>query len=427
MQSVYDDNLLKQGILNAKTGDLQLARRYLEMALYLADDRDTRTEASYWMSRVCSDRVEQRKYLEDALANDPGHPEARIALAILDGKIDPGELVNPDALPLQKRGLLQADASRFMCPKCGARMVFDGDGRTLVCEHCSRNQTLNNSAPQFEQDFISTMATGRGHRTPVRMKAFTCQGCGAQFIFSAQQISGVCAYCGSPHVTLADRDWVEPDSIVPMAFNQQQANQLLLAWFQKHDLKPDEKVMKPKGSYLTAWTFDLMGVIPWNGTVYRNKKVVPVSGEENVSFNDIIISASFRLPASLTVSDFSKEFLAGYETSNAPAYDPRFLSGWPAEVYEIAMSDASLEARKQAIERIRDRLTSEKGHINDLNYSTANVSILSFKLVLIPIWQTHYSIQDQAYQVLMNGQTGKVSGEMPRQGLMGWIEKVLGE
>ena len=102
-------------------------------------------------------------------------------------------------------------------------MVFDGDGRTLICEHCARSQGLNNSAPEFEQDFILAMATGKGHRKPVAMKTFNCQGCGAQFLLPPEKISSVCAYCGSPHVVVGTQDLVEPDAIIPMAFDQHQA------------------------------------------------------------------------------------------------------------------------------------------------------------------------------------------------------------
>jgi DNA-directed RNA polymerase subunit RPC12/RpoP len=421
MPSDHDNNLLREAISHIKAKDFKMARRYLELALEMADDRETRTQANYWMSQISSDPAEKRVYLENTIANDPGHAEARKALAILDGKIQASELVNPDALPAQSTETQKSKADRFTCPKCGARMVFDGDGRTLICEACTRNQVLNRTAPQFEQDFVLAMATGKGHRTPVAVRTFNCQGCGAQFILPPQDISVVCAYCASPHVVTSTKDLVEADSIVPMAFNQLQAEQLLLKWMEKHRLRSTGKLPEPRGLYLPVWTFDMIGIVPWNGTVYRNKKQVAVSGEENVGFNDIVIPAVRRL------SDLLPKILAGFDTSNAAAYDPGYLSGWPAEVYELAMSDASLEARKQAVERIRRRIQAEKGNVNDLNYSTANLSTLSFKLVLIPVWHSTYNFENRDFRVVINGQTGTVYGEMHKQGIFDWIEDVFGE
>jgi hypothetical protein len=421
MPSDHDDNLLHQAIINIKAGDLSLARRYLELALEMADDRETRTQANYWMSQISSDPLEKRRYLEETIANDPVHPEARRALAVLDGKLKAGEIVNPDALPAQVTESQPGTTERFTCPKCGGRMVFDGDGRTLICEYCSRNQVLSSAAPQFEQDFITTMATSRGHRAPVILKTFNCQGCGAHFILPAQQISTVCAYCGSAHVVVMTRELVEPDSIIPMAFNQRQAAELMLKWLQKHGLQPGIGLAEPRGVYLPVWTFDMFGFIPWTGMVYRNKQQVQVSGEQNVSFNDILIPGVGRLPA------LFPRMLADFDTSNAPAYDPRYLAGWPAEVYELAMSDASLEARKQAVERMRAKIQAEKGHVNDLQYSSANLSILSFKLVLVPLWNGTYVSDGREFRVLMNGQTGKVYAETHKQGILSWLEDFFGE
>ena len=426
MPSDYDNNLLRQAIINIRVKDFTLARRYLESALAVADDRETRTQANYWMSEICSDLVEKRKYLEETLANDPTHPEARKALAILDGKLKPGEIVNPDQLPTQPAGIQKTSADRFVCPKCGARMVFDGDGRTLVCEHCARNQVLNPAPPQFEQDFLTTMANGRGHRIPVMLKTFNCQGCGAHFIFSALEISAVCVYCGSPHVVAVNRELIEPDSIIPMSFNQGQAVLFLDGWLQKNRLSQTVVPQEPKGLYLPVWTFDIFGNVPWHGTIYRDKKQVPVSGEQNIGENDITIPAVRRL------SDLLPRILAGFDTSKAATYDPRYLSGWPAEVYEISMSDASLEAREKTVERFRSRIHAEKGQVNDLNYSTASLSILSFKLVLIPLWHTSYSLDDKPFRIVINGQTGTVFGETrdllsKSQGLIGWLEDVFGE
>lgn len=421
MSSDYDDNLLRRAIIHVKAGEQDLARRYLELAIATADDRETRTQANYWMSQICVNPAEKRKYLEDTIANDPGHPEARKALAILDGRIKPGDIVNPDALPAQQQGTQAGSADRFTCPKCGGRMVFDGDGRTLICEYCARNQGLNTAAPQFEQDFIIAMATGKGHRTPIKIQVFNCKGCGAEFILPAQQISAVCSYCGSAHVVSVTRELVEPDSIIPHAFNQQQAGDLLVAWLKKNRVKIDGKLLLPRGLYLPVWTFDMLGLVPWSGTVYRNKQRVAVSGEESVSYNDVVIPAVRRFAALLPT------LLPDYDTSSAPAYDPGYLSGWPAEVYELAMSDASLEARKQSVEKVRARIKSAKGYVEDLNYSTSNLSILSFKLVLIPLWTVTYVFEDHDYRVLINGQTGKVHGETPKKGFTGWLDAILGD
>src|SRR5512145_1144504 len=136
----YGKELLRSGIIDAKTGNRESARRYLDRAVYISSDHDVLAEAWFWMSEVVDDRAEKRKALENCLAHDLQHARARRSLAILEGKLKAGEIINPDQLPPVSAGLRAVNTDRFMCPKCGGRMSFAPDGQSLVCEYCTRNQ-----------------------------------------------------------------------------------------------------------------------------------------------------------------------------------------------------------------------------------------------------------------------------------------------
>jgi len=450
MPSDYDNDLLREAVFNIKTGDLTAARHYLERALEVADDWDTRTEANFQMSQITDDPVEKRKYLEETLAISPTHAEARRALAILDGKLKPQDIVDPDHLPAQSSDERNAAVDRFACPKCGARMVFDGDGRTLICENCSRQDVLNPAAVQVEQDFIIAMANGQSQRKPVATNAFVCQGCGARALLPPQAISETCSYCGSVYVLAGATELVEPDSIIPMAFNQRDAALRLVQWVEKHKITPQGKIQAPRGLYLPVWTFDIMGNVPWHGVTYssempglgsgfgsagplslslggskyQNKQARSVSGNRDVYSDDVIVPATSKL------GDLFVKMLKEYTYSGAAAYDPRYLAGWPAEIYETAMAQASLKARGQVADDVAHNLGSwlsgEYSSLSDLGYSTGNLAVVSFKLVLVPVWVTEYELENRQFRVLINGQNGAVHGETPSHGILGWLDGVLG-
>ena len=120
----YGKELLRSGIIDAKAGYKESARRYLDRAVYISNDHDVLAEAWFWMSEVLDEASEKRKALENCLAHDLRHARARRSLAILDGKLKADEVINPDKLPLAPEGLRLASAERFMCPKCGGRMRF---------------------------------------------------------------------------------------------------------------------------------------------------------------------------------------------------------------------------------------------------------------------------------------------------------------
>ncbi len=83
MFSDYGKDLLKTGIIEAKTGNKESARRYLDRAIYMSNDHDVLAEGWFWMSEVLDDKVEKRKALENCLANDLQHARARRSLAVL--------------------------------------------------------------------------------------------------------------------------------------------------------------------------------------------------------------------------------------------------------------------------------------------------------------------------------------------------------
>jgi predicted RNA-binding Zn-ribbon protein involved in translation (DUF1610 family) len=414
----YDDELLQQGILHFKAKEFDAARRYCERALEAADDFTTRVRANYFLSLMATDPKEKRNFLEEVLAIDPGHAEARRELAILDGRLKPEEIVNPDALAPQTAGTVNAQADRFTCPKCGGRMTYAPDGRSLVCEYCNRTQNLGNVRAQ-EQDFFAAMATSKGHSKPVATQIFHCQGCGAEFVLSAEEMSATCAYCGSAHVTRQQRELSTPDSIIPMTINQRAATHALVNWVEKNHIEPAAKVEIPRGFYLPVWTFDLLGSIPWNGFVYRDKKRVPVSGDEPVSLNGT------GIPASQKLADLLPDLLPGFNFYSAAAYDPRFLAGWPVQVYDVPLSDAALDARESVVHEIRAKVFGENGQVMDLSYKTAGVSISAFNLVLLPLWLTEVAVEDRTLRVVINGATGAVHGDAPKRGLTGWIEDLV--
>ena len=51
------------------------------------------------------------------------------------------------------------------------------------------------------------------------------------------------------------------------------------------------------------------------------------------------------IPASRKLSAVFLKLIATFELKAVKPYDPRYLANWPAEVYDIPMAEASLDAR----------------------------------------------------------------------------------
>jgi hypothetical protein len=435
----YGKELLRSGIIDAKTGNKESARRYLDRAVYISNDHDVLAEAWFWMSEVLDDKGEKRKALENCLAHDLRHTRARKSLAVLDGKLKADEIINPDKLPRAPESLHAANAERFMCPKCGGRMGFAPDGQTLVCEYCSRNQKFSVAQPGSanEKDFLIAMATARGHGKPLDQQVFHCEGCGCEFILPPDQISSTCVYCGSPYVVNweAEEQLLAPDGIIPHAFDQKRAIQVLIGWVGSNQIKPEKRVASPRGIYLPLWTFDLGGMIDYAGEIvddsqiqFNSKmpKMIHVSESYPVQVNDLPIPASRKLSAVFL------KLIPTFELRGVKPYDPRYLANWPAEVYDIPMAEASLDARSQGYSRYKQDLPNLLTPTQIISTSSANMTVDSFRLNLLPVWMTELPFGGREHLVLINGQNGTVASDLPGKkkessGLMEWLKDLIEE
>jgi len=310
-------------------------------------------------------------------------------------------------------------------------MVFTPDGQSLVCESCAGREHFAAQAGAeagpppvpgvLEEDFTVAMATARGHLAPSRQHIFACQGCGTSFTLQPQQLTLTCPYCESVYVIeeTQSRELVPPSGVVPFHVDEGRARQIVQNWLQAFQSNPSLKVAGGHGLYLPAWAFDLGGQMTWHCQIRAGRNLW--SGRETwetrqdlelVYFNDLLIPASRHLP------EACRPGLAQYNLKELVPYNERYLADWPAETYQVTVGDASLEARMCAFqkeqERVKARLMLQQ--VRDLSFSSLGIIVESFKLVLLPAWLAYYTLDDRRYDVMVNGQTGQVSGPRPTRG-----------
>jgi hypothetical protein len=392
---------------------------------------------------------EKRKAIENCLAHDLQHARARRMLAILDGSLKEDEIIDPNQLPEAPAGLRAADADRFMCPKCGGRMAFAADGQSLVCDYCTSKHALGfASTPAHEKDFVTTMATARGHGKPLNEQVFHCEGCGSEFLLPPQQISANCIYCDSPHVVdwKDTKDLLAPDGILPHKFDQEQAAKFLSEWVEQNNIKPDSRGAgspRPyslRGLYLPLWTFDIGGEIDYTGEVYESEddgNVITLIGSsrqrrvrKRVSDSYPVLVDDLPIPASRKLSAVFVALIPSFDLKSVKPYDPRFLADWPAEVYDIPMAEASLDARGGAYAKYKEELRNRLSPLRIVHSSSAKMAIESFKLVLLPVWMTELPFDGRKHLVLINGENGVVASDLPdkkekKKNLVDWLGDLL--
>ena len=139
----------------------------------------------------------------------------------------------------------------------------------------------------------------------------------------------------------------------------------------------------------------------------------------------------YPIPASRKPSSVFLELIPSFDLKGLKPYDPRFLASWPAEIYDIPMADASLDARSMAYKKVKNELPYLIDNVKIVNTSSAKIMVESFKLNLLPVWMTELPFEGREHLVLINGQSGKVESDIDDGkedgGLFSWLGDLLGE
>ena len=168
------------------------------------------------------------------------------------------------------------------------------------------------------------------------------------------------------------------------------------------------------GAYLPAWTFDISGAVKWSCQVRRGDSWAPLTGEHYALFDDVLLPASGKTPVE------TGPYLESFDLSALLPYDSRYLADWPAERYQLSLANASLQARAKVMKELRRRPNYyvHEDHRDFKLAASGGLSVTSYKLILLPAWLAHFEIEEENYDVLINGRTLAVHGSRP-QGLAG--------
>jgi hypothetical protein len=476
--------LLTRGLAAAQSGnprDLDEALFYLEWVTRDPDvTRDEEVQAWYWLSRLADDPVRRRDCIENVLALQPSHPDARRDLAILDGRLKPEDVRDDPFAPVRPAAMNgPVEVKRFPCPKCGANITFDSSAGVAKCQFCGVEANEDGAAIEgtgglelpaddvSEQDWIAAIHTDQGHMWAIPTESvFSCQGCGATVSFPPAHVSGRCAFCGSPQLVkvaaLSMGELREPDGVVPFAVGRGGVIEAMGRWLEEQgkrigipdDLRARAAIQSGAPLYVPFWTFDIAGQVDWSGMVradmqiggvsldgfdsmarvggiaaglflgdadlaaraagslvakrYTNENVTYAAGSAAVLMNDILVPATNSLPA---------EALGRltFDLSAARPYGDDLLASWPAEVYSVSMADASLSARVRALEKVNDdiRMQANGTPPDNLRVDRRGIAVMSYKLLLLPVWVVTYLYRERPYRALVNGQTAQATGDTP--------------
>lgn len=313
-------------------------------------------------------------------------------------------------------------------------MEFNAIAQALKCPNCGFEVGIENNPEDVKEHNLNIHAIRKIKVEEKTSTSMECEGCGAMVEVEATSTATTCPYCGSNYVLSKKQiESIIPDGVIPFKIDKNAVEVIFRDWIKRRWLAPNVlKTLyqkdKVQGIYMPYWTFDAdtstsytaMGGINYEVEYEDSEgkkhtrietKWYPTSGHIDYFFDDVLVRASNKLSKSLL------GWIEPYNTKNVASYSPDYMSGYCSEIYTIDLQEAHNEAinkmgsdiyymAERDVLRRYDRVSSIRLHTS---YSDE-----TYKHIFIPVYSTAYIYKNNHYNVLINGETGKIKGEYPK-------------
>ena len=330
----------------------------------------------------------------------------------------------------------QREVVTFDCPQCGATTAYSSEEGGLTCAHCGfyeppKVQVVGRGAQQFEftLETMEKAAYGWGEAR----RELDCQNCGARTSMPMQELTHTCTFCGSNKVVQRDaaQDSLRPRFLIPLLLTDPACRELAKKWLGSSWMTPATlsrlaDIGAFSAVYLPYWTFDAVTRADWKAEVghtesesyydsndksWKTRSVTVwrwESGQVQLTIDDLLVPGTSRLSA------YHLEKTNNFDLHALTAYEPKFLAGQKALGYDVPLEKAWELGRHAMRERTRDACRDQASTSQIRNFSMAlDFSDESWRYILLPVYVAAYRYEDKVYQVVVNGQTGSISGQRP--------------
>ena len=259
------------------------------------------------------------------------------------------------------------------------------------------------------------------------MKAYSCPSCGAELICDASTAATSCPYCGNPTVVPGQfAGQLKPDFIIPFKYSKEDAVKALKEHcvgkiFLPKSFTNENHIQKIQGIYVPFWMFDgeAEGDAHYQATRSRTytsgnyeiteTKHFDVYRAGRVTFEKVPVDASSKMP------DDHMDSIEPYDYKKLKPFSTAYLPGYLADKFDVTVE----QSRERADQRCQGTLdaalrSSVRGY--DTCIQTDGSSSLQRGKVhyaLMPVWMLNTKWHGKDFTFAMNGQTGKLVGDLP--------------
>ena len=347
---------------------------------------------------------------------------------------------------------MPTQVTNYQCPACTGPLHFVGASGKLECEYCgasydvaeiealyAQKEEKATAAQQAAEETRQSAPPGDGGAWDTSgfsedwgtesdgMRAYSCPSCGAELICDENTAATSCPYCGNPTVVPGQfSGQLRPDFIIPFKLSKEDAVRALKKHYKGKIFLPkrftlENHVQEIQGIYVPFWMFDgeAEGDAHYEATrshTYRSGDYEITETEHYdvyragmVNFEKIPVDASSKMP------DDHMDSIEPYDYQELKPFSTAYLPGFLADKFDVTVE----QCRQRADQRCEGTLSSALRntvtgyHTCTLIHDSVNLKRGKVHYALMPVWMLNTKWKGKDFLFAMNGQTGKLVGDLP--------------
>ena len=347
---------------------------------------------------------------------------------------------------------MPTQVTNYQCPSCTGPLHFSGETGKLECDYCGssfevaeiealyaeRSQEASEqadaieaeAAEDFEEDTDDEIEAQPGSdwgADAEKVRAYNCPSCGAELICDASTAATSCPYCGNPSIIPGQLGGaLKPDYVIPFQLDKAAAVAALKKFYKGKHLLPNtftktNQIEKIQGVYVPFWLFDGSADAD---AVFRCKRVTVVRSDDQeitttqhyevcrggtAEFQRIPVDGSKKMP------DGHMDAIEPFDYAELTEFSTAYLPGYLADRYDVSAKQSAERARRRMEQSMMDELRGTITGYDSVQVESKAIKARQSKAyyALLPVWMLYTEWKGNRYLFAMNGQTGKLVGDLP--------------
>lgn len=367
---------------------------------------------------------------------------------------------------------MASQVTNYRCPNCAGPLHFVGESGKLECDYCGSSfevaevEALYASKDEkavavAEQTADRAVVVGSASSAPAspapspavssgpqqtsgdawdasglnadwgreadNLRVYSCPSCGAELICDASTAATSCPYCGNPAIVPGQfAGALKPDFVVPFKLSKDDAVEKLKAHYKGKIFLPgsftsENHIQEIKGIYVPFWMFDgqAEGDARYDATRSRSYTSgdyeitetdhYEIYREGSVSFEKVPVDASSKMP------DDHMDSIEPYDYSELKPFSTAYLPGFLADRFDVSVEDSVERADRRCASTLEEAFRDSVSGYDTCVHTGGSIALHRGKVhyALMPVWMLSTEWQGRNFLFTMNGQTGRLVGDLP--------------